>query len=100
QFIRYRLFKHGFLVAAIGAAVALLLGQADGTVLQQAARAVGWGIAALGLVTSAITWQRVVFARFSPRSGRGGLDIAQSGPDRQRFEEFLKLIQRQIRKQR
>ncbi|MHB8901382.1 MAG: hypothetical protein ACYC6Y_21745, partial [Thermoguttaceae bacterium] len=48
QFIRYRLFKHGFLVAAIGAAVALLLGQADGTVLQQAARAVGWGIAALG----------------------------------------------------
>ncbi len=99
QFIRYRLFKHGLLIAAIGVAVALLLGRTDGSFLQQAARVGGWAIMAFGLATSVMTYQRVVFARFAARAGRGGLDVAQSGPDRNRFEEFLKLVQRQIRKQ-
>jgi len=40
-----------------------------------------------------------VFARFPRRAGGSGLDIARSGPDRERFEEFVKRVQRQIRKQ-
>jgi hypothetical protein len=57
-------------------------------------------IAAVGFAVAAVTYQRVLFARFPPREGRGGLDIAQSGPDRNEFEAFVKLVQRQIAKQR
>jgi len=99
QLIRYRLFKHGILALAIGVALAVLCGRSDGTLLHQAALVGGWGIAVAGLAISALTYQRVVFARFPRRAGGSGLDIAQSGPDRQRFEEFVKLVQRQIRKQ-
>ena len=99
QPIRYRLFKHGILALAIGVALAVLFGRSDGTLFHQAALVGGWVIAAAGLAIGAITYQRVMFARFPPRAGRGGLDIAQSGPDRERFEEFVKLVQRQIRKQ-
>lgn len=99
QLIRYRLFKHGILAFAIGVALAVLFGRSDGTLFQQAALVGGWGIAAVGLAISAVTYQRVVFARFLRRAGGGGLDIAQSGPDRARFEEFVRLTQRQIRKQ-
>jgi hypothetical protein len=99
QIIRYRLFKHGILAMAIGVALALLLGRSDGTLFHQAALVSGWGIAAVGLAIAAMTYQRVLFARFPPRAGRGGLDIARSGPDRERFEEFVKLVQRQIRRQ-
>ena len=99
QLIRYRLFKHGILALAIGVALAVLAGRSDGDVLQQAALVGGWAIAVAGLAISAVTYQRVMFARFSRRAGGSGLDIAQSGPDRERFEEFVKLVQRQIRKQ-
>ena len=99
QLIRYRLFKHGILALAIGVALAVLGGRSDGTLLQQAALVGGWVIAVAGLAISAVTYQRVMFARFSRRAGGSGLDIAQSGPDRERFEEFVKLVQRQIRKQ-
>ena len=98
QPIRYRLFKHSILALAIGIALVLLFGRPDGTWLQQAALVGGWAIAAAGLAIAAMTYQRVMFARFPPRAGRGGLDIAQSGPDRERFEQFVKLVQRQIRK--
>lgn len=99
QLIRYRLFKHGLLALAIGVAVAVLVGRADGTLWHQAASIGGWAIAAVGLAISAVTYQRVMFARFARRGGGGGLDIARSGPDRERFEEFVRLVQRQIRKQ-
>ena len=99
QLIRYRLFKHGILALAIGVALAVLGGRSDGTLLQQAALVGGWAIAVAGLAISAVTYQRVMFARFSRRAGGSGLDIAQSGPDRERFEQFVKLVQRQIRKQ-
>ena len=97
--IRYRLFKWGLYVFAFGAALAVLFGDSQGTLLQQAAFFGGWGSGAVGAAVAAVTFRRVVFARFPPRTGRGGLDIAQSGPDQARFEEFIKLVQRQIRKQ-
>ena len=99
QLIRYRLFKHGILAFAIGVALAVMYGRSDGTLLHQAALVGGWGLAAAGMVISAMTYQRVVFARFPRRAGGSGLDIARSGPDRERFEEFVKRVQRQIRKQ-
>lgn len=99
QLIRYRLFKHGILALAIGVALALLFGRSDGSLYEQAALVGGWAIAVAGLAISAVTYQRVIFARFQRRAGGGGLDIAQSGPDRERFEKFVKLVQRQIRKQ-
>jgi hypothetical protein len=58
------------------------------------------GVALAGLALSAVTYPRVMFARFPRQAGGGGLDIAPSGPDRERFEEFLRLVQRQIRKQK
>jgi hypothetical protein len=99
QLIRYRLFKHGILALAIGIAAVVLSGRAEGTLVHQVAWVGGWGIAAIGFGISAVTYQRVVFARFRRRTGGTGLDIARSGPDRKRFEEFVKLVQRQIRKQ-
>ena len=99
QLIRYRLFKHGILALAIGVALAVLAGRSDGSLVQQAALVGGWTIALAGLTLSAVTYPRVMFARFPRRAGGSGLDIAQSGPDRERFEEFVKRVQRQIRKQ-
>ncbi|NLF68262.1 MAG: hypothetical protein GX575_04315 [Candidatus Anammoximicrobium sp.] len=99
QLIRYRLFKHGILALAIGVALAMLSGRADDLLVQQAGSIVGWAIALAGLALSAATYPRVMFARFSRRAGGGGLDLAQSGPDREHFEEFVKAVQRQIRKQ-
>jgi hypothetical protein len=98
--IRYRLFKQGLLVLVIGMAVALLCRQTDGSLLYKVVEAGGWVIASLGFAVAAVTYQRVVFARFPPREGRGGLDIARSGPDRGEFEAFVKLVQRQIGRQR
>ena len=100
QRIRYRLFKHSILALAVGVALAVLFGRSDGTLLYQAAMVGGWALAMAGLVIAAMTYQPVMFAKFPRRTGRGGLDIAQSGPDRARFEEFVKRVQRQIRKQR
>lgn len=97
--IRNRLFKHGILALAIGVALALLAGRPDGTLLQRAAFVGGWAIAAAGLLVATRTNRPVRFARFPPHAGRGGMDIAQSGPDGERFEEFVKLVQRQIRRQ-
>ena len=99
QLIRYRLFKHGILALAIGVALAVLCGRSDGTLIQQAAMVGGWTVAAAGLAISAVTYPRVMFARFPRRAGGSGLDSARSGPDRARFEEFVKRVQRQIRKQ-
>ena len=97
--IRYRLFKHSILVFAIGVALVVLLGRSAGGWAQQAGMVGGWAITGLGLSLAVMTYQRVLFARFPPRTGRGGLDIAQSGPDRERFQEFVKSVQRQIRQQ-
>lgn len=99
QLIRYRLFKHGILALAIGVALAVLAGRPDGSLAEQAALVGGWTIAAAGLALSAVTYPRVMFARFPRRVGGSGLDIAQSGPDRERFQQFVKLVQRQIRRQ-
>ena len=84
QPIRYRLFKHSILALAIGIALVLLFGRPDGTWVQQAPLSAAGRRRGAGF--AAMTYQRVMFARFPPRAGRGGLDIAQSGPDRERFD--------------
>jgi len=100
QLIRYRLFKHGILALAIGVASAVLFGRSGGAWYEQVALVGGWTMASAGLAISAVTYPRVVFARFPRQTGGAGLDIAQSGPDRDRFEQFVKRVQRQIRKQK
>jgi hypothetical protein len=43
------------------------------------------------------TYGKVVFARFNNQEDKPGLDIARIGPDKQRFDEFVAQVQKQIR---
>jgi hypothetical protein len=43
------------------------------------------------------TYGKVIFARFNNDQDKPGLDIARIGPDKERFEEFVAQVQKQIR---
>jgi len=56
-------------------------------------------IAVAALALTAMTRPRILFVHFDTREGKPGLDIARAGPDKTQFDNFVKLIQKQIRTQ-
>ncbi len=97
--IRLRWFRYTSWAFAAGAVMtAMAIYPYHGEKLSPWAWA-GLAIAVLGLLGIAITYSKVDFVRFDPASGRrGGLDIARSGPDAGRFQEFAEKVRKQIRK--
>ncbi len=64
--------------------------------LQRVAR-FGWAIAAGCVVVMAVSFRRRQFALFQKKTGGVGLDLCDAGPDRARFEAFVREIQKAIR---
>jgi hypothetical protein len=54
----------------------------------------------ISVVVAVLTRKRVEYARFVSRSGIALLDIARSGPDHSRFDQFVAAIQDRIRSAR
>jgi hypothetical protein len=98
QSVRNRWFKRSVMIGSLAAAAAAVFGRDDypGWIRHNAL--LGWGIAALCAIVAAISYRRRRFARFHRRDGRPGLDIFDAGPDRARFEAFLREVQSRIRK--
>jgi hypothetical protein len=58
----------------------------------------GWVAALICAIVALMSARRRRFARFSRKDGRPGLDIFDAGPDRARFDDFLREIQKCIRR--
>ena len=50
----------------------------------------------LGLILAGITFKRVEFAQFRSQAGVVVFDVARSGPERHKFDEFVETLIRQI----
>ena len=100
QKIRNRWFKRSVVIGSLAVAAAVVFSRNDypGWIRHNAL--LGWGIAAGCAVVAAISYRPRRFARFHRKDGPPGLDIFDAGPDRARFEEFLREIQVRIRKAR
>jgi hypothetical protein len=97
--IRYRLFKYASRVFALGAIVSAVAIYEQKPPPLSVWAIVGIALASIGFVLGAISWRKVPFVRFAGPQGKGGLDIAKSGPQRDQFEAFVKLVRRQIKRQ-
>ncbi len=98
MWIRQRMFKRSLAVAALAVATAVVIGRYDRTPTVQAVVWISIGIGILAGMTSVRSFPKVLFLRFATRDGAPGLDIARSGPDARRFDEFVDRLRRQIRK--
>jgi hypothetical protein len=58
-------------------------------------------VAAAGAALIFVTYPpKVRFVRFDAEPGKRALDIGRAGPDKQRFEQFVQRVQKQIRQAR
>lgn len=97
RIVRNRWFKNALLIGSLAVAAALVLGrEAYAPVVQHAAR-LGWAVAAGCAVVMVMSFRRRQFALFSRKGGGVLLDLCDAGPDRERFEEFVRQIQQAIR---
>jgi hypothetical protein len=56
-----------------------------------------WALALCGAFMLLATWRRETYAIFKADSGVAALSIAKEGRQREQFEDFVSLVQRQIR---
>lgn len=98
--VRYRMHRYAGWVLAIGALIfAAAYYKAQGGPLGIVGY-IGAAVTAVGVMLMAMTYNKrhVTFLRFDPITPPGGLDIARAGPDVERFDEFIKLLKKQIKK--
>ncbi len=98
QSVRNRWFKKSIMIGSLAIAVAVVFSRGDYPDWVRRNALLGWGVAAVCALVTAITFRRRRFARFSSTDGRPGLDIFDAGPDRRNFDEFLREIQKCIRR--
>ncbi|HEY3445137.1 MAG TPA: hypothetical protein VGK67_02190 [Myxococcales bacterium] len=96
--VRYRLHRYAGWAFALS-----LLGFAALFYQSKSAALGGLGILSVAVAVASgavlmLTYpiRRIVFARFDPRAGRGGLDIGFAGNDAATFEAFVEQVRRQI----
>lgn len=96
--VRSRWFKKSIMIGSLALAGAVVFTHGDypGWVKHNAL--LGWGVAAVCAAVAITNFRRRRFARFSCIDGRPGLDIFDAGPDRAHFDEFLREIQKCIRR--
>jgi len=95
--VRNRWFKNSLLIASLAVAAALVLGRESYAPEVQRVARFGWAIAAGCVVVMAVSFRRRQFALFQKKAGGVGLDLCDAGPDRARFEAFVREIQKAIR---
>ncbi|HEX2970803.1 MAG TPA: hypothetical protein VHP11_00625 [Tepidisphaeraceae bacterium] len=100
-YIRYRYFRHALLITTVGLIFAIwpLYPQIPWPLPPYAIA--GIVLTLVGLVLFALTYPKILFIRFDPHKKEGsGLDIARSGPDKARFDEFVETVRKQIKTRR
>lgn len=95
--VRNRWLKKSIMIGALALACAAVLSRGDYPDFVRRTALLGWPVAALCAGVAVICFPKRRFARFVRKDGKVALDICQAGPDRGRFEEFIKKIQQQIR---
>jgi len=95
-FVRNRWAKRAIVVAALAASAAVVFGRPTDPEWVQRVSLLGWVVAAASVFVIAQTIRRVRFVRLLKPDGKPGIDIAQSGPDAARFEEFVSAVKRQV----
>jgi hypothetical protein len=93
-FVRNRWVKRAIMLGSLAVAAAVVLGRPDHGVWGQRISAAAWAAAGLCAAVVAITFRKVRFVRLLRPDGRPGLDIAQAGPDAERFDEFVAAVRR------
>lgn len=98
QSVRNRWFKKSIVIGSFAVAAAVVFSRGDYPEWIRRNALLGWLVALVCAVVAAISARRRRFARFTRKDGRPGLDIFDAGPDRARFDAFLREIQKCIRK--
>lgn len=96
--IRSRLYKLGMGMAFLGIVFSILSHFMPGAGKLPGVFPASFAVGVAGIALMAFTYRPVRFARFKNSEGRSALDVAETGPDKRQFEEFLKKIQQQIRR--
>lgn len=94
--IRQRIWRKGLIVAMLAAAAAVVVQRYAHW--GQTAMYILWSIAVAAGIFTLIAWKKVQFMRFTQHDGKPGLDIARSGPDADRFDQFIEQVRQQIRR--
>lgn len=98
QYVRNRWFKRSVMIGSLAVAVAAVFSRHDYPDWIRHNALLGWVVALACGFIALISFRRRRFARFSRKDGQPGLDIFDAGPDRARFDEFLREIQKCIRR--
>ncbi len=96
-YVRNRWMKRALVLGSFAVAAAVVFGRPGQGPWAQRVSLVAWVAAACCGLVLARTVRRVRFVRLLRPDGKAGLDLAQSGPDIARFEEFVAAVRRQIR---
>ena len=92
--VKNRWFPKGVMVGSIAVAFALVLSRSGYPELVRRAAVLGWPVAGVAFVVALLSLPRRQFVHFPRADGRPGLDICKAGPDRDRFEDFVKEVRR------
>lgn len=96
---RDRWFRRAMTIGMLALAAAVIFTRPDRAEWVRQVFKAGYGIAAVCAYLVVLTYGRRQYVRFLHISGRPGLDICRSGPDRGRFDEFVVQVQKRIRRQ-
>jgi hypothetical protein len=96
-YVRNRWFKPSILIGSLAVATAAVFGHGDYPQALKYVTSFGWPVAIVCVIVAFMSYRRRQFARFSRKDGKPGLDICDAGPDRRKFDEFVRETQRRIR---
>jgi len=85
-------FRKAVLVGCIAAAFALVLSRNGYAEPVHRLALIGWPIAGVAFGVALYSLPRRQFVHFPRADGGPGLDICKAGPDRDRFEDFVKEV--------
>lgn len=98
--VRNKLFKPAMLVSLVGIGIALFAGDIDSLRQLRPIPITGIVVMLLGALLAWRTAKPVRFVRFNNREGKPALDIACTTKSKSDFDDFVRAIQKQIKRAR
>ncbi len=96
--LRNRWFKRSIMIGSLAVAVAVVFARGEYPDWVKHNAPLAWAIAGVCAIVAFRSLRKRRYARFSRKDGSPGLDVFDAGPDRARFDEFLREIQKCIRR--
>lgn len=96
--LRNRWFKRSIMIGSLAVAVAVVFTHGDYPDWVKRNAPLAWAVAGACAIVALRSFRKRRYARFSRKDGQPGLDVFGAGPDRARFDEFLREIQKCIRR--